>query len=398
MSEIRVLVVDDAVVVRKVVTETLSADPEIVVIGAASNGRLGVEKFLQTHPDVVIMDIEMPEMDGITALKEIRKIDRRVPVIMFSTLTERGAAATLEALAHGASDYVTKPTNSGSIAGATNQLKADLIPRVKQLARRFQPRTAPPPAAGPARRASPFSGRPTLPSALRPEAAPTARVGSAVVLASSSTPPSKVDLVAIGVSTGGPNALAELLPTLPRNLGVPIVIVQHMPPTFTKLLAERLDRAAALTVVEASAGMPLRADEVYIAPGDFHMVVKRSGASIVIGLNQNPPENSCRPAADVLFRSVADTYGPRALAVVLTGMGSDGLLGAQAMRARGARILAQDEESSVVWGMPGYVARAGIADAVLPLGQIGAEIVKRTQRGAVVARPTSAHAIGGLAR
>ncbi|MGD9792955.1 MAG: chemotaxis response regulator protein-glutamate methylesterase [Acidimicrobiia bacterium] len=400
MSEIRVLVVDDAVVVRKVVTETLSADPEIVVIGAASNGRLGVEKFLQTHPDVVIMDIEMPEMDGITALKEIRKIDRRVPVIMFSTLTERGAAATLEALAHGASDYVTKPTNSGSITGATNQLKADLIPRVKQLARRFQPRSAPTSAtpAAPTRRANPFSGRPTLPSTPRPEAPQVGRVGSSVVLAQSSTPPSKVDIVAIGVSTGGPNALAELLPTLPRNLGVPIVIVQHMPPTFTKLLAERLDRAAPLTVVEASAGMPLRPDEVYIAPGDFHMVIKRSGASVVIDLNQNPPENSCRPAVDVLFRSVADTYGPNSLAVVLTGMGSDGLLGAQAMRARGARILAQDEESSVVWGMPGYVARAGIADAVLPLGQIGAEIVKRTARGAVVARPAPAHAIGGLAR
>jgi two-component system chemotaxis response regulator CheB len=380
MSPFRVLVIDDAVVVRKVVTETLSSDPEIEVVGAASNGKLGVEKFTQLRPDAVVLDIEMPVMDGITALREIRKIDRRVPVIMFSTLTERGAAATLEALSAGASDYVTKPTNSGSIAGAVGQLRADLIPKVKMLAARYRPTSTPTPAApgaaaADAGRRRQFSGLP--PARVKPPAAT-----GGIVLAPAAVGSFPVDVVAIGVSTGGPNALAELLPALPGRLGVPIVIVQHMPPTFTKLLADRLDRSSPLTVVEASHGMPVAPDTVYIAPGDFHMEVQRSTSGVSISLSQAAPENSCRPAVDVLFRSVARAYGNKTLGIVLTGMGSDGLLGAKALAQAGARILTQDEESSVVWGMPGYVARAGIADAVLPLHRFADEITRR------VASPT----------
>jgi two-component system chemotaxis response regulator CheB len=403
MSPIRVLIVDDAVVVRKVVTDTLASDPEIEVVGVAPNGRIGLEKFTHLRPDVVILDIEMPEMDGITTLREIRKIDRRVPVVMFSTLTERGAAATLEALSAGASDYVTKPTNSGSIAGATDQLRADLVPKVKMLARRHQPGSGahPSPGSGPSdappaavARRNAFRGAPPSVSA-RPTPSPTS---GGVVLARRTTPPGRVDCVTIGVSTGGPNALAELLPALPARLGVPILLVQHMPATFTRLLAERLDRVCALKVVEAVAGMPVRADEVYIAPGDFHMVVRRTGVTTVIELNQQAPENSCRPSVDVLFRSVADVYGGNSLGIILTGMGSDGLHGAEVLAAKGAAILAQDEESSVVWGMPGYVARAGIADAVLPLSRLAAEVTMRTVRSGAASRPVPAHAIGGIAR
>jgi two-component system chemotaxis response regulator CheB len=403
MSAIRVLIVDDAVVVRKVVTDVLTADPEIDVVGAASNGRLGLEKFRTLQPDLVVLDIEMPEMDGITCLKELRKIDRRVPVIMFSTLTERGAVATLEALSSGASDYVTKPTNSGSISGAVGQLEAELVPKIKQLGHRFRARSAPAapvvdPKVAERRERRAFAGLPPVVRRPAPVAAPTDH-RSEIVLARPTAGVSRVDVVAIGVSTGGPNALAEVLPTLPAHLSVPIVIVQHMPATFTKLLAERLDRTCPLTVVEAVAGMPVRPGEVYIAPGDFHMVVRRQGTSVVIDLNQGPPENSCRPAVDVLFRSVADVYGPNALGVILTGMGSDGLHGSKAMHARGAHILAQDEESSVVWGMPGFVARAGIADAVLPLGAFGPEIVKRTaHRAAPSSAPAVPSVLGGRLR
>lgn len=388
MTKIKVLIVDDAVVVRKVLSDVLGAEPDMELVGTAANGRLGVQKVEQTKPDVVLLDIEMPEMDGIEALQAIRKIDRRLPVIMFSTLTERGAAATLDALANGASDYVTKPTNSGSITGARDQIKADLVPKIRQLCQRHMAHAAPaeaaPASSGRTVRERPFGGLPpqARQAPARP-AAPASPLSGPVKLRGQQGPSARVDVLAIGVSTGGPNALAQLLPALPGSLGVPVLIVQHMPPTFTRLLAERLDRASSLTVVEAAAGMPLRPNHAYVAPGDFHMVVKRSGTDVVIELNQQPPENSCRPAVDPLFRAVAEVYGPNCLAVVLTGMGSDGLKGAEHIVQKGGRVLAQDEATSVVWGMPGYVARAGIADAVLPLGELAGEIFKKTSRGAV---------------
>lgn len=370
------LVVDDAVVVRKVLTDVLAADPDIEVAGTASNGKLALQKLPQLNPDVVVLDIEMPEMDGLATLAEIRKTNRRLPIIMFSTLTERGAAATLEALSLGASDYVTKPTNTGSIAGAVDMLKAELLPRIKNLCRRgFATADAPVPRLG-ARppRAQAAPGR--LADAMRP--APSTPPSARPVRPTGV--PGKVDIVAIGVSTGGPNALAEVLPQLPGQLGVPVVIVQHMPPTFTRLLAERLDRLSGLAVREARAGEVLRPGECWIAPGDFHMVLKRRGADVVIDLNQGPPENSCRPAVDVLFRSVADLYTNHCLGVVMTGMGQDGFRGTEHLVEAGSRVVVQDEATSVVWGMPGFIARAGLADAVLPLGGLGAEIVRRVGR------------------
>lgn len=395
---IRVVIVDDAVVVRRVLTEALNADPEITVVGAGANGRLGLAKIAETQPDLVVLDIEMPEMDGIATLRELRKQHRWLPVIMFSTLTERGAAATLEALSAGASDYVTKPTNTGGIQGAIGRITAELVPKVKQLARRYQSRpvagaTRPGATAVPERPAA--SGRPgaaradrratapPAPPVRNRRGAPTPRPADPITLAPMRTG-GRYEALVIGVSTGGPNALADVLPQLPEALTVPVFVVQHMPPIFTRLLAERLDRLCRLSVVEAAEGMAVKAGTIYIAPGDLHMGLRKAGTAVAIELSSAPPENSCRPSVDFLFRSVVETYGAHVLSVVLTGMGQDGLAGSRVVHGAGGCVLAQDEESSVVWGMPGYVARAGVAEAVVPLDRVPAEIMSRLGRVAAV--------------
>jgi two-component system chemotaxis response regulator CheB len=355
MPKIRVLIVDDAVVVRQILTGLLASDPEIEVAGTAANGRIAMAKIPQLNPDVITLDVEMPEMDGLQTLREIRKISRRLPVIMFSTLTERGASATIDALSAGASDYVTKPANVGSVGTAIARIKAELIPKIKALVAQAQ--AAPRPAA-----AKPVTVTPVAPR-----------------LPASAT--TRIEALAIGVSTGGPNALSSMLPQLPGDLAVPVFIVQHMPPMFTRFLAERLAAQCQLKVCEASAGQRVVAGTIYIAPGDFHMTVVRHADGLVIATNQEMPENSCRPAVDVLFRSVAKAFGPKVLSVILTGMGSDGLRGCQAIHDAGGRVLAQDEATSVVWGMPGFIANAGLAEKVLPLDSIAPEIV-RIIRGA----------------
>lgn len=355
--KIRILVVDDAVVVRRMVTDVLSEDPEIEVVGSAANGRIGIQKLTQVNPDLVTLDVEMPDMDGLQTLAALRKTHPHLPVIMFSTLTERGGAATLEALSLGASDYVTKPANVGSVALAQQRIREELIPKVKALLRRQAQHAAHHPVAAPIPMV-----RPAIPTL--PRIQPAASAGP-------------LEIVAIGVSTGGPNALAALLPQLPAEFPVPIVLVQHMPPMFTRLLAERLDTQSKVKVVEAAGGEVLQPGVVYVAPGNFHMVLQRRGTQIVTALNQLPPENSCRPAVDPLFRSVAQIYGNRALGVILTGMGQDGLRGAEDIRGAGGAIIAQDEASSVVWGMPGFVVRAGLADRVLPLSMVAAELTRR---------------------
>ncbi len=363
MRKIRVLIVDDAVVVRKMVSDVLSADPALEVVGTAANGRIGLAKIPQVNPDLVTMDVEMPEMDGLQTLAALRKIYPRLPVIMFSTLTARGASSTLDALSLGANDYVTKPANVGSVAVGMQRIREDLIPKIKALC---------PGILG--------LERPPLPPlrTLRPENRAPTPLSSSSSRASGSLK-RRVDIVAIGVSTGGPNALAELLPRLPGDLPVPIVIVQHMPPLFTKLLAERLAAKSAVHVKEGVAGALLQPGCAWVAPGNFHMIVARDAASVRLQMNQEPPENSCRPAVDVLFRSVAQLYGSNTLAVVLTGMGQDGLRGCEEIREAGGQVVVQDEASSVVWGMPGFVARAGLADKILPLEQIGYEITRRVR-------------------
>jgi two-component system, chemotaxis family, protein-glutamate methylesterase/glutaminase len=360
VSRIRVLVVDDSVVVRRIVTEALRADPEIEVVGSAPNGRLALARVDQLNPDVITMDIEMPEMDGLSALRELRKTRPHLPVIMFSTLTERAASATLDALSLGANDYVTKPTALGSPEAVTRMLQEQLVPKVKALAVRAQPRRD---APGPFR--------------------PGVRSGNGAAPRFPGIA-GQVHVITIGVSTGGPNALAQLIPTLPATLPVPVLIVQHMPPLFTRLLSERLNAASAIRVKEATAGEAVMPGTVYIAPGDWHMEVARESGSPRIALHQGPPENSCRPAADVLFRSVAAAYGAGTLGVVLTGMGKDGLRGAETITEAGGRILAQDEATSVVWGMPGFVAQANLAEQVLPLPEIGPAILRRIRPVAAV--------------
>ena len=353
MERIRILVVDDSVVIRKLLCDTLAEDPDIEVVGSASDGRLGLAKIEQLHPELVTLDIEMPVMNGLDALAQMHKLYPHMPVIMFSTLTERGAAATLDALSLGASDYVTKPSNLGSVPAAMESIRAGLIPKIKALCGRglFRPRATPSPP-------------PRVPLAAN----------------------RRIEIVAIGSSTGGPNALAEVIPHIPKDFPVPVLIVQHMPPVFTQLLAQRLSSRSQISVREGVAGGNVAPGEAWIAPGNYHMSVLRKGTAVSLNLTQGPPENSCRPAVDVLFRSVSRAYGASVLAVVMTGMGHDGTLGAKQIREAGGEVLVQDERSSVVWGMPGAVVDAGVADKICPLQDLAQEIVRRVD-GKGVIRP-----------
>jgi two-component system chemotaxis response regulator CheB len=361
-GKIRVLIVDDSTVVRRFLTNAIAADPSLEVVGTAANGAIALQKIALLSPQVVTMDIEMPEMSGLEALAAIRRTNPSLPVIMVSSLTERGAVATLEALSLGATDYVTKPSGMTSAGEAEKEnFVRDLLPKLKGLSKRGIAAAAA--ARLPAR------------APLRPVIQPLVRRHS------------RVEVIAIGISTGGPNALAELLPALPGDLPVPIVIVQHMPPLFTRLLSERLASKSALRVKEGNGGDVLTPGTAIIAPGNFHMMVERApGGTFQIALNQAALENSCRPAADVLFRSVSEVYGAGVLAIVMTGMGQDGLHGCEAVRARDGQVLVQDEQTSVVWGMPGFVADAGLADEVLPLNQIAPAIVRSVQVGRDAAR------------
>ncbi len=346
--QIRVLIVDDSVVIRRLITRALSEDADLEIVGTAPNGSVALAKIPQVNPDVVTLDIEMPEMDGLETLRQIRKLYPRLLVIMFSALTERGAAKTLEALSLGANDYVTKAANVGSLEKSLERLRGELAPRIRQF---FNLKTP-----APVLEAQPV---------LVPN--PPARRNWQ----------SKKEIIAIGVSTGGPNALAEIFPLFPADLPCPIVIVQHMPPIFTRLLAQRLQSCSHIRVEEAGQGTPIEPGKAVVAAGGFHLVLKRSGTAIVAALDKSPPVNSCRPAVDVLFASVAAIYGSRALGVILTGMGQDGLSGVKQIKAKGAAVIAQDKATSVVWGMPGFVAQAGLADVVAPIDEIAPEILKR---------------------
>jgi two-component system chemotaxis response regulator CheB len=378
VSRIRVLIVDDSVVIRRLVSDVLSGDPALEVVGTAPNGKLALTKLAQLAPDLLTMDIEMPEMDGIAAVRAMRASGSRLPVIMFSTLTERGAAATLDALEAGASDYVTKPANVGSVAQSMNQVRSQLIPKIKALLPRGG--TGLPGPVGLTR-----PGRPAPVSRLdaarvaAPAAAAMARPGrtASAETVSRVRRDSPFRLLAIGCSTGGPEALSRLLSGFPADLPVPVVVVQHMPPVFTRQFAARLDRQHKVRVVEAAGGETLEPGTVYIAPGDFHLELQQRGAAVVTRLQQGPPENFCRPAVDVLFRSAATVYGGDVLGVVLTGMGADGRRGSEQLVARGSSVIVQDEATSVVWGMPGAVAGAGLAEEVLALDDLGPATLQR---------------------
>lgn len=357
-ARIRVMVVDDSVVIRRILKSVFEEAADIEVVGYAANGKIALMKIPQIQPDLITLDVEMPDMDGFEMLRQLRAAYPRLPVIMFSTLTERGAAATLDALALGASDYVAKPANVGSVGASIQKIRDEILPKIRGLCRR--------PAAA---RLTAHAERPAAdPSS--PPSAPAARPRPGIVRA-----------LVIGSSTGGPNALNDVLSRLPENYPVPVLIVQHMPKMFTKMLADRLNAYCPLEVVEASEREELKAGRVYVAPGEYHMIV-RAGAPPLVGLNQEPQENFCRPSVDVLFRSAAALYGDGVLAVVLTGMGHDGMRGCEDIRRRGGQVIAQDEATSVVWGMPGAVVQNGLADAVLPVADIAAEITRRTMRAA----------------
>ncbi len=357
------LVVDDSVVIRKLVTTVLESDPDIGVAGTAASGNIALSKLLQVAPDLVTLDIEMPGMNGIDTLREIRKTHPRLPVIMFSTLTERGASATLDALTAGASDYVCKPANIGSVPEVLDVVRAQLVPKIKGLCRPTRLRR-PTPASAPGAGVIGAAPRGTVLSQ---------RSGAPV-------PSGRVDLLAIGSSTGGPDALTHVLPQLPADLPVPVVVTQHMPPVFTRLFAQRLDAKCRLRVKEAETGDPVESGLVLIAPGDRHLELMPTGAGVRVHLSDAPPENFCRPAVDVMFRSAAATYGDAVLGVVLTGMGSDGARGAEVLRRAGSEIMVQDQASSVVWGMPGAVVAAGQAHRVVPVGQVAQELVLAVAR------------------
>lgn len=348
MRMIRVLVVDDSVVIRRLLTDVITGDPDIELAGVAANGRIALAKLPQLNPDLVTLDIEMPDLDGLDTLPELRKLYPKLPVIMFSTLTERGAIATLEALSRGATDYVTKPANVGSVAVGIQRVKDDLLPKIKALCRLDN---EPKPKV-----AMPRPALTTLPK----------------------RPLQRCEIVVIGSSTGGPQALTAVLTKLPADFPAPIVVVQHMPPIFTNHLANRLNQDCALEVLEAKGGETLRPGQVLIAPGDFHLELQRQGVQVRAIANRNPPENSCRPSVDVLFRSAAAVYGPQCLGVVLTGMGQDGLRGSQAIVEAGGGVIAQDEATSVVWGMPRAVAQAGLAQRLLPLHSVADELSRLT--------------------
>jgi two-component system chemotaxis response regulator CheB len=347
MRRKRVLVVDDSVVIRRSLTEALALTPEIAVVGCASSGRIALMRIPLLCPDIVALDMEMPESSGLNTLTAIRALYPLLPVIMLTPSNAAGRARTIEALALGAVASVAKPAVPEYTADP--RLAAELAAKIMQYCPE-QPC---------------FST--TEPDHLEDALTPPNRDRAAV----------RIDVLAIAVSTGGPSALMDLIPSFPKDFPVPIVIVQHMPPTFTTLLAERLDAKSSIRVVEGSANQTLAAGCAWIAPGDFHMAVVAEDGEVRLTIHQEPPENSCRPAADVLFRSVARVYGSHVLAVVMTGMGRDGLNGSECIREAGGQILVQDEESSVVWGMPGFVAKAGIASQVVPLSKLGPEIIRR---------------------
>lgn len=359
MPKIRILIVDDAVVVRQLVSKALSSDPELEVVGVAANGRIALAKVPQVNPDVIVLDLEMPEMDGLDVLTSLRETHPQLPVIMFSALTERGAVATLDALALGAKDYITKPSSKNKDE-AMNYVRAQLIPKIKVFCSHSL--TQPITQANPVRLTTGEKIRVQPPIKVSPPHTPPAQA---------------IDILAIGVSTGGPNALTTLIPALPTHFPIPIVIVQHMPPLFTQRLAERLTVQSQISVAEGTAGGLLQPGQAWIAPGDFHMIVRREGTQVKLQLHQSPPENSCRPSVDVLFRSVVQAYGAGTLGIVLTGMGQDGLHGCEYIREAGGQVLVQDEISSVVWGMPGIVAQAGLANQVVPLKEMAGEVMKR---------------------
>lgn len=356
-KDARIILIDDSVVVRGLLAKIIEAENGLTVVGTASDGLIGSRKVETLQPDLVVLDIEMPNMDGLQTLQKIRAAGNRVPIIMFSTLTAHGATSALKALELGATDYATKPVHTTTFAESMVHVQADLIAKIRALTARPERRNREPaPVSRPGR-----SGE----RRVRPRGTP-------------------IDAVTIGCSTGGPVALQTVVTSWHKPLPVPVFVVQHMPATFTKTLAERIDRAAATTVVEAEPGMIAEPGVCYIAPGSHHLILKRRGDSVVTALDDGPLENSCRPSVEPLFRSAITAYQDRLAAVILTGMGHDGVVAAGEVARLGSPVIAQDQATSVVWGMPRAVVEEGDATDVLPVEEIGPRIAKLVEHAALV--------------
>jgi two-component system chemotaxis response regulator CheB len=357
------MVVDDSAVIRGLIARILEADSDLEVVSSVGNGEMALAALRRAPVDVIVLDIEMPVMDGLTALPKLIAASPGTQIIMASTLTKENAEVSLKAMQMGAADYVAKPSAMREIHGA-GAFKQELVAKVRTLAAAARRAGVPRPAATPQARPVP-----------RPASGPTR-------IALRETPANfRPDVIAIGSSTGGPQALFELLGHLAGQVRLPIVVTQHMPATFTTILAEHIGRQCRIPAMEGRDGEVLAPGRCYIAPGNFHMTVEGRGGG-VIRLNQDPPENFCRPSVDVMLRSVVRAYGRNVLTVILTGMGQDGLKGCQALVEAGGAVLAQDEATSVVWGMPGAVAAAGLCSAVLPIKEIGPAIRKMLVRAA----------------
>lgn len=372
---IRAMVVDDAIVVRGLIGKWLDEEPDIEVVARHRNGKDAVDDLISSDPDIVILDIEMPVMDGLTALQEMLKLKPGLCVIMASTLTMRNAEVSLKALGMGATDYLPKPEGGRAVSSGM-EFRRDLVSKSRLLGTRARMRRMRQadnaralPAAGPgvARVAKfvPAVAR----SAAQPAAAARPMVSGFKLKSFSIVSPR---ILVVGSSTGGPQALTALFESIGSSIkSVPVVIAQHMPPTFTAILAKNIGRCAGVPAQEAADGMPLLPGNIYVAPGAFHTVLEKSGGTILTRLQDTPPINYCKPAVDPMFISAAEIYGPAVLSVVLTGMGSDGLGGVNSIASKGGSVIAQDEESSVVWGMPKAAAESGSCSAVLPLDKIG---------------------------
>lgn len=350
----RVLIVDDSAVIRSATARILDADPAIKVVAKAEHGRAALAALKLHDIDVVVLDIEMPVMDGLTALPLLLEADPSVRVIMASTLTDRGAEISLRALRLGAADYVPKPS-AQHVAG-DSRYGAELCAKVRGLGRQRR-------AGGKA------AGASALP------AAPALAVAPSAALRLQPAPRRRPLLLAVGSSTGGPKAIFTLVQSLPAGLSVPMVMTQHMPKAFIPILAEHVTKLGGLRCVEASDGAKLQPGCIALAPGDRHLLIRREGGGLVTRLSDGPPEHYCRPSVNPMFRSAVEAVDGRVLAVMLTGMGSDGLEGTRMIIEKGGTALAQDEATSVVWGMPGAIAREGLAHAVLPLPRLGEKIM-----------------------
>lgn len=369
---VRVMVVDDSAVIRGLITRALESDPAIKVLHSAGNGKVAVETAARADIEVVVLDIEMPVMDGITALPKLLEAKPGLQVVMASTLTRKNADMSLKALAAGAADYVTKPSSSTELVSAED-FKRELTAKVKALGQAFR--------RSHGRQTRP-AGVGAVPAAARPRVAPVPPPAQPVAIQLRPEAATAPEIVAIGSSTGGPQALFKVLSGLGGRAELPILVTQHMPATFTAILAEHIAQASRIPTAEARDGEPVERGRIYVAPGDIHMTVAVEDGKRVIRLVKGAPENFCRPAVDPMLRSVAQVYGARALVVILTGMGSDGQKGSAAVVAAGGSVVAQDEATSVVWGMPGAVARTGLCSAVLPLPEIAPYLRRLAMRSA----------------